>query len=732
MPRKPNVSTKVQKDCSEKLENLSRFQLLRRKKKTVEALKPIHCASNSRSTSLDEKAVQDGLWTTIIGTTPKPVMSEYISTSKVCMDEILPKIVKGKVDEYVKSDANKVRSMRVLYEGGLISKRKYTSIRNSGDIVKQFASGSLRNAKSEIMKGCEIPKVIPYKILMSHIRNIDIGEVLTLESLAQRFSTEEVSGVYRPLKPFLLKLADLYLSLHDKNSCLHWFNEEKGVFYVAVGADGAPFGKDDTATAYLVSFLNLLQRVQSCNDNHLLLGANCEEDHPLMKSYTSHLREEMEQMEGKSLTTQQGNQVVFKFVLIPADMKWMSSHSGELNNCATYFSSFANVNQANKATIGGTIGGPGATWQPWEYKKRLEVAEKVENLKKRLKEPTGKHRGEVTKFIAQNKSRQEYVPPLGKYVDLFKAEPLHNTNNAWQHWFLAALAITMQYTNQSQLKSATVVPDLPLNSPLVLFLNCVRDTLKCGRLYKNFLRWFSEKRKKGIPFSYRFTGLESKHFCWNFASLIQQLLKINSLSKGSVVKLHSLAFVALKLRDAVSIYSRVEISTEQLNNLKISCQHYFNAYCLLLDGVTPTVWTIGVAIPYHTGKLLERLGYGLGLNSMQGREAKHIKLAKYVQNTCNVRKSLRWWTVFRHEFVSMVWLRERDPYSITYRCEKKNVSDSYLPKRIKDDNNRFCNCGQLKASVDDEGCEICTSDMMKAIKRSVVSGKITSELKQMF
>ena len=664
--RKPNVSTKVQDGCSEKLEELSRFQLLRRKKKTVAAMKPIHCASTSTSSSANERAVQDGLWTTLIGITPKPVMSAYISTSAVCMNEILPKIVKNKVEEYVKSDKNHVRSMRVLYEGGLISKRKYTCIRNSGDVVKNPVNGSPRNAKAEFLHGCEVPKILPYKTLMSHIRNIDVGEVLPVEILAERLSVEAVSGVYRPLKPFLLKLADLYLSLDEKTPCLYWFKGEKGILYVAVGADGAPFGKDDTATAYLVSFLNLLQRVQSCNDNHLLLGANCEEDHPLMKAYTCHLRKEMEEIEGKPLTTEKGKEVVFKFELIPSDMKWMSSHSGELNNCATYFSSFANVSQATKNTIGGTIGGSAATWQPWDYTKRLQVAQKVETFKKRLKDPQGKQRGDVTKFIAHNKSRQEFAPPIGKYVDLFKAEPLHNTNNAWQHWFTIALTIAMQYTNQNSLRSATVVADLPITSPLISFLNCVKETLKCGRLHKNVLRWFSEKRKKGIQFSYRFTGLESKHFCWNFAALIDQLLKINSLSKGSVVKLHSLAFVALKLRDAVSIYSRVEISREQLDSLKVLCQHFFNAHCLLLNGVTPTVWTIGVAIPYHTGKLLEKVGYGLGLNSTQGREAKHIKLALYVQNTCNVRKSLRWWTVFRHEFVSMVWLRERDPFSVTY------------------------------------------------------------------
>ena len=106
---------------------------------------------------------------------------------------------------------------------------------------------------------------------------------------------------------------------------------------MAVGADGVPFVKDDTVTAYLVCFLNLLNRVQCFNDNHLLLGANCEEDHPLMKSYSNHLKEEMEQIEGKTLTTKRGEQVVFKFELIPSEIKWMSSHSRELNNCPFTF-----------------------------------------------------------------------------------------------------------------------------------------------------------------------------------------------------------------------------------------------------------------------------------------------------------------------------------------------------------------------------------------------------------
>ena len=269
----------------------------------------------------------------------------------------------------------------------------------------------------------------------------------------------------------------------------------------------------------------------------------------------------MEEMKGKQLTTERGQQVVFKFELIPSDMKRMSSYSGELHNCATYFSPFANVNQTSKRTIGGTIGGLEATWQPWDYTKRLVMAERVVKLKSKLRDPMGKQRNEVTKFIAQNKFRQEFVPPLGKYVDLLKAEPPHNTNNAWQSWFLTALAILMHYTHQNHLKAATAASGLPDSSPLLTFLKCLKVTLKCR---------------------------------------------------------------------------------------------------------------------------------------------------------------------------SMVWLSEKDPYSIAYRCEKRNISNSYIPKTVRDCDDRFCHCGLLKKTTGNQGCEICTSDVMKAIKQTVASGKITPELSQFY
>ena len=47
-------------------------------------------------------------------------------------------------------------------------------------------------------------------------------------------------------------VANLYMDLHKQIPMLHWFHGEEGLFWVAIGADGAPLGKDDCATGKLV------------------------------------------------------------------------------------------------------------------------------------------------------------------------------------------------------------------------------------------------------------------------------------------------------------------------------------------------------------------------------------------------------------------------------------------------------------------------------------------------
>ena len=110
--------------------------------------------------------------------------------------------------------------MRVLYEKGLIGKRKYTSIWNSSDVITT-SRNKRKNKKAKILQGYEIPKILPLKNVAKVIKSINIGEVNGLKKLATELSLTPVPCVYRPLKQFLLRLADLYLLVDKENHCQH-------------------------------------------------------------------------------------------------------------------------------------------------------------------------------------------------------------------------------------------------------------------------------------------------------------------------------------------------------------------------------------------------------------------------------------------------------------------------------------------------------------------------------
>ena len=117
------------------------------------------------------------------------------------------------------------------------------------------------------------------------------------------------------------------------------------------------------------------------------------------------------------------------------------------------------------------------------------------------------------------------------------------------------------------------------------------------------------------------------------------------------------AYLGLRLRDCVSLFSRFDITVEQLTKLSISARDYYRVKALFLPtSVNPTVWTIGHIIPAHTKELYEKYGQGLGIVTMEERETKHIALKKLSENTFYKR---RWYEIFKHEFVMFVWLPEQ-------------------------------------------------------------------------
>jgi hypothetical protein len=440
----------------------------KRRKLMLDNAKAVN-STTAESDVSQRKHALNGLWNTLITTANAQEMTSFMKKSPTIMEKVIPSIVKSAVQQYEHSQKNMIRSVGVLYEGGISSKKQFNRKR-SREIFEMDDNG--KKHQITYMPACKVPKLVDYKGVMKFVNSVDIGELKEIpRARKSKFDkgkyqqTEDgetgdlhppVAGCYRDLESFLIKLAGLYLVIDSKRpGFFTWFGLEKGSFLVALGADEAPFGKHNEATSWLLSFLNVGERVASCDENHLIFGANCPEEHPSIIEYGKQLRKYIEKIEKSSYVIE--NQRV-TFALLPADMKWLLFISGELPNSAKYFSSFADVSADNIQVMGSTCGGSGDYFKPWNYNDRVKVAQKVEEFKRKLTPKQLSARTKVTELISSQKSRQEFEPILGPFVDKALAEPLHLANNNWQ--FLFTELFTFVLHSKTKIPSSAVMSQI--------------------------------------------------------------------------------------------------------------------------------------------------------------------------------------------------------------------------------------------------------------------------------
>ena len=188
----------------------------------------------------------------------------------------------------------------------------------------------------------------------------------------------------------------------------------------------------------------------------------------------------------------------------------------------------------------------------------------------------------------------------------------------------------------------------------------------------------------------------------NFA-MVSCMLLMQLLAKDVV--LYVLAYAGLNLRNATSLMNRVtDIDQQGIERLQEFCSQYY-VFCSLFRKVTLSMWIVGFCVTYHSSSLFKRFGFGLGINSMQGREAKNQRLAMYSKFSLPID---RWEKVFLHEHMALIWIRKLNPHLMKY-CKSKVV---YIPSRCYLDS--FCFCGLPKTSQKSD-CRYCDSPLMGEI-----------------
>jgi len=675
----------------------------KRRRETFEAAEEIHGGT--------KRAASIGLIDTVLNRCSDRILTDVMCSSKRSK-KVAAKVYKTDLKNYESSNENMCRSVSVYYSGGIMGKRKYRKLYR--DSAFKINNRKLQTTRISIAN-CPVPRLVSYNKLMPFVKSIPIGTLHSIRDTLCEGMTDKVSGCYRSLKELLLCLAKFYLN-KSSGYDLTWFNDQF-TFQVALGGDGAPFGKDDTSCAWLVSLLNIGRGVLSSNENFLIFGANCPENALPVLRFINILLSDITTIQQETFSIKINNDnfvnVRFKIAELPNDMKMLAFLAGELNNSAKYFSSFADVSSNNQKSLTGTFGREeNNLWKPWSYQHRLQVVQKVEAVKKSnaTKTITEKtKRKKITELIGSLKSRQEFKPLLGELIDQAHVEPLHLKNNACalvHKTFLEEVILVSNIPNDH-----LSFFQLPQDNPLVKYVNTMKSKCSLSRLANKVVKHFDEAGPDAKKFDYRFTGKDSRLFLHNFMYLVNVIEPGLQDGTKSKFQFHVLAFLALTLRNCVSLFNRLSISDEQVSELTQLCKDFIKLNISFCPHFTPTVWTLGHVVPVHTKDMKGKYGMGLGLNSMEGRESKHVSISKYSVNT---NYNSRWEQIFMHEYISLIWLRERG-YNLT-----KPVSSSglrYIPKRATSDD-KFCGCGMDKLSTA-LLCKYCSHPFREKIKSMI-------------
>lgn len=176
------------------------------------------------------------MWLTLVKkSTPKQLLN-YVSNSKKVVNKVIGSVVKKFVGDFEVSDVNSMRSVKVLYSNGLMSKEKYKAVRSNLSMSCSITSKQRR--AFQIMKGVRIPKLLTYDKVREYVNHT--WNAATVHDLSELYEdldeSQQVNGAYRELTDILLELVDLFISIDEtfgeKSHILH-FSDDKYHFHVA-------------------------------------------------------------------------------------------------------------------------------------------------------------------------------------------------------------------------------------------------------------------------------------------------------------------------------------------------------------------------------------------------------------------------------------------------------------------------------------------------------------------
>ena len=599
-----------------------------------------------------------------------------------------------------------------------------------------------------------LPKIVNDEKVDNFVKSLDIGYVCQIPGSP---------GVSRTVTGLIFMILDLHLRLPHLKKKLIWFNDNHFHFIFQFSDDGAPETSELSMSIGSLTCWNFGDRVRSREYQYLLHCLSIGEKDPIMEDLWLQHSDEMLLLEGNVLIVC-GIQCTVEFQP-SADQSWQSWANNELNQAATYPSPYANVHKGNMCLMGGTIGYSASdTWTPPSKEKRERDLGKLESFRKSLGSSLGsqqRHNREL-EYMRENGLRQVGPPRIRDFADRQRPEPVHNEINAWQHLlnliykealmrnvtetFLEVLSAPVAASKSEKRKKSSegsishpegagerVWQQDLATEKAGEFSKYISETVKvpagmgqqflgCGLGFVASLirEHYKDKDKRNNNLTIRLIGEQAIALA-RYSYRLIDVLKVPNETPPQQIKRLALGKVAQYLRDACTLFNKVDTNVTEVSNLSEVCKMYFNILVLFFEqNVNVTVWTVANAIPYHASLLFSKYKVGYGIISLQAKESKHsgIKSDLALTNRSRSTSGLgKWWQVMRANYVRAFYLPEHQPMPSSYISHFQSRLPPFFDKP------NYCECGRERNEAGTcSVCEECAEILVCAKDQKLTDG----------
>ena len=181
---------------------------------------------------------------------------------------------------------------------------------------------------------------------------------------------------------------------------------------------------------------------------------------------------------------------------------------------------------------------------------------------------------------------------------------------------------------------------------------------------------------------------------------------------NKLLRVHAVHELGIHFVNACVWISSVHISEETLAQVEEAYAVYYNLHLFYLDRLPLCVWTLGYVAPMHARLAWERFGCGLGINSAQGREAKHQHVKVFVKHSTSL---CRWEKVFLHDYMETIY--------IPIECKRSTHKPKSVMFNFKS-RDSCARCGNSKLP-----CSFCSHTASDLLYKSAKQGRLCDSKK---